>query len=330
MQASRQFISKFFLWMVGLWSMMVLINYIVDPFHNYRKPTFYKTMYSTERYLNSGLIKTYEYDSVIIGSSMVQNFILDEVATIPGFSKPIKLSTHGGTIIEEMATLNHAIETGKVKSVLMGFDLPFSLVTYDRDFPFYLYDFDYWNDFFYLSNIDTLKRSIIYPIVSNVLPSGHPKLNYNRMYEWQSSNSESDFDEEKVRASFTKELQKPNDLKMIFENQNHLKAFNLFQMTLLSSIEKNPKVEFIIFFPPYSKLFYDLIESGGYLESFFDLKNAVKEELSQHKNVKVYDFYKAKEITNNLNNYRDYTHYHQKITTWMVSEMKKEASKYGK
>lgn len=279
-------------------------------------------MYSTERYLNSGLIKTYDYDSVIIGSSMVQNFILDEVKTLQGFVKPIKLSTHGGTIIEEMTTLNHAINIGKVKSVLFGLDIPFAFVTYDRDFPFYLYDENYLNDFFYLSNIDTLKRSIIYPIVSNLLPANNIKLDYNRMYEWQSSNKEGDFDEAKVRALFTQELDKPNDLPIIFPNNSTEYALELFNKEILTTIEHNKDIQFIFFIPPYSKLFYQLLEQNGVFKLFFELKQDIIKKLQKYPNVRFYDFHEADEITHNLNNYKDYTHFHQRYSTWILEQIK--------
>jgi hypothetical protein len=55
------------------------VNYIVDPFQQYRVKTFYPIAFTNQRYQNAGLSKNFEYDSLILGTSMTENFILDEV-----------------------------------------------------------------------------------------------------------------------------------------------------------------------------------------------------------------------------------------------------------
>ena len=44
--------------------------------------------------------------------------------------------------------------------------------------------------------------------------------------------------------------------------------------------------------------------------------------LSEFSNVAIYDFQSAIEITTNLNNYKDFTHYHQNINNWMIEQIK--------
>ena len=59
-----------------------VINFLLDPFQQYRKANFYKPIYDNERYLNPGLAKTYDYNQVIIGSSMTENFLLSDAKDI--------------------------------------------------------------------------------------------------------------------------------------------------------------------------------------------------------------------------------------------------------
>jgi len=56
-----------------------LMNYIVDPFQQYRKP-WYNPYFppQIERYLNPGLAKNYDYDSILIGTSQVETFNLND------------------------------------------------------------------------------------------------------------------------------------------------------------------------------------------------------------------------------------------------------------
>ena len=46
------------------------------------------------------------------------------------------------------------------------------------------------------------------------------------------------------------------------------------------------------------------------------------EILSKLDNVEIYDFQTAKVITHNLDKYRDFTHYHQHVTKWMLKQIK--------
>ena len=49
---------------------------LVDPFEVYHKATAFipPITNSTQSYSNAGIAKSYDYDSVIIGSSMTENF----------------------------------------------------------------------------------------------------------------------------------------------------------------------------------------------------------------------------------------------------------------
>ena len=53
----------------------------VDPFFHYRKPNdnlFYNLDAGKERYQNDGIIKHFIYDTMIIGTSMTENFKASE------------------------------------------------------------------------------------------------------------------------------------------------------------------------------------------------------------------------------------------------------------
>ncbi len=51
------------------------LTFVIDPYFQYHMPWFGKEAYANnERYSNPGLAKNAEYDSVIVGSSMSENF----------------------------------------------------------------------------------------------------------------------------------------------------------------------------------------------------------------------------------------------------------------
>ncbi|WP_459815033.1 hypothetical protein [Campylobacter concisus] len=270
-----------------------------------------------EMYLNAGLIKNYDFDSIVIGSSMTQNFILDEVKYYLGFDKPIKLTLAGGNIIEYNTFLTNAINKKNVKNILFGLDI-FSLDTKESRLPQYLYDESIINDLRYVVNLDTFKRSVVYPIFSILSNPYHPRFNFNLMYQWQHVNSDNDFSEKKLLEQFKKNninFRNNGDQEKIFRER-----INNFNILFLDIIKNNKNINFYIFYPPYSILSYKAMDSEN-LRFFIKIKEYINDALLKYDNVKIYDFQDNSEIITNLNNYKDLTHYHQKINSWILKEM---------
>jgi hypothetical protein len=294
------------------------INFIIDPFQQYRQATFHKTIFMKGFYLNSGLIKSYNYNSVVIGSSMIQNFIIDEVNDKLKYENVIKLPISGGSIIEHYTVLNSAIKNRKIENVLFGLDV-FSLKNATNRLPTYLYDNDILNDYLYLTSIDTLKRSILYPFLHYTIPKTHARLNYNKMFQWQHNISEADFNSTRVLGSFSNNdidfNENINQEQLIKERIDNLAKY------LIPLIKNNPNINYTFFYPPYSILTYKQMETSNTLDDFISTKKQIFKMMSKYQNIRIYDFQIAENITHDLNNYKDLTHYHQKINTWMLEQI---------
>ena len=81
-----------------------LINYIMDPFQIFRKHDH--GFDSNQRYQNVGLINSYlnssdGYNSIIIGTSVTENFIPSEVENLLGWGKVLKLSASGASLFTQ-------------------------------------------------------------------------------------------------------------------------------------------------------------------------------------------------------------------------------------
>lgn len=294
------------------------VNFVIDPFQQYRRSTFHKTIFMKEFHLNSGLIKNYNFDAVVIGSSMTQNFIINEVNQYLKTNNAIKLPVSGGNIVEHHTVLASAIKSGKVKNVLLGLDI-FSLKDSENRLPTYLYDYKIMNDYLYLISIDTMKRSLLYPVLHHAIPKNHARLNKNLMFQWQHLFTEEDFNSKRVLSSMAS-----NSVNLDANVSQEILAEERrtnFEKYLLPLIKDNPNINYIIFYPPYSILVYKLMDQLGSLKHFILMKEQIFNQLSKYKNVRIYDFQTAKKITFNLNNYKDITHYHQKINTWMLQQI---------
>jgi len=317
-------IKKLFLFLTLGLLIMGVLNFIIDPFQQYRKAQFYKPIYDNERYLNPGLSKTYDYRQIIIGSSMTENFILSDVKEILGFNKPIKFCMSGATAYEMKIMLDYAYQHRKIDAVLYGLDF-FSftgnttrLFKGEGSLPFYLYDNNLFNDYRYLLSFDTFKF-----FVDSLTPS-KPTLmfDFNRMYQWQHVISESDFN----GSDRISEWKKKDGFHPDYHNAEYsveLMKKNV-DSNLIPVIRAHPETTFYIFYPPYSILAFKDMQTQGWLHSIEQFKQYTYNRLAHYPNVKIYDFQASKEVTCNLDNYKDLLHYHQRINTWMLHRMKNE------
>ena len=64
------------------------------------------------------------------------------------------------------------------------------------------------------------------------------------------------------------------------------------------------------------------MQNAGYLEEYLKFKSYVFSIMKNYKNIKLYDFQSEDIVTCNLANYKDITHYHQRINLWMLNNMR--------
>ncbi|PLY05093.1 MAG: hypothetical protein C0625_13745 [Arcobacter sp.] len=303
-----------------------IINYIVDPFQQYRAKTFYPIAFLKERYQNAGLSKNLDYDSVVLGTSTSENFILNEVEDNLNCKKALKLSVKGGSAREQSITLKTAIKNNKnLKHVLWGLDSFVFIGEANRlksgpgTFPEYLYDSNILNDYKYLLSIDTLLDS--FKSVSRpYLKKDKSVYDYNKMYQWQHQ-LENDFTFEKIIEAWEN---RDLDLDEELDKQSFSYLKNSFDINFMPIIKNNKQIEFKIFFPPYSILHFKGIEERNSLDDTFKFERYIFNQLKNYPNIKMYDFQINKKLTHNLANYRDLIHYHQKFNTWIVEQIKND------
>ena len=108
-----------------------------------------------------------------------------------------------------------------------------------------------------------------------------------------------------------------NKIEYSFETMKKSFDYNYLQI-----IKNNPNTNFIFFYPPYSVIAFKDWEKKEILDDILKFKLYVIEEFSKLQNVTLYDFQSAIDITTNLDNYKDFTHYHQNINNWMIDMIK--------
>jgi hypothetical protein len=303
--------------------LVIIINFMVDPYQRYRINKFYPLEYkrNLSRKLIPGFIKNSNYDTIVTGSSMVENFLLSDVKKLGG--NPIKFSMSGSTAFEINLVLKRVFsEKQNLRLVIIGLDIPSFTGPIDRiknghsSFPFYLFNNNEIIDHKYLVSGDTFFESI--KCLSRLIDyDTSPYVNeLEYMFQWQHLYNDS-FTTNNVHKSWLNIKSKP----LCHDTWKIENLINSFDSNILSHIERNEGTKFILFFPPYSIYAYKLWSNNNLLQLVNRFKEYICLSTSVLENCDLYDFHLSYDIITNLNNYKDYSHYHQKINSLLIKDM---------
>ena len=132
----------------------MLLVIVIDPYEIYHKALFYVPTFrsETQSYSNAGVAKSFEYDSVIAGSSVTENCMPSVYEAALGGSF-VKLCMNGGTARDHAKMLEIAFRTHTLRRVVYGIDVfayPVYWTNQKMKTPDYLYnaslldDVNYW------------------------------------------------------------------------------------------------------------------------------------------------------------------------------------------
>ena len=159
-------------WLIGTLAglVAVLILYAlaviyIDPLFHYHAPQpNLNYPLNDERYQNDGILRNFDYDSVIIGSSMTEHFKTSEAEALFGgkFVKTPFAGARGKEINERLA---HAYSSGHdIKCVIRPLDTKYLILDKDDmnydDMPEYLYNDFIFDDINYIFNKTLFNRSL--------------------------------------------------------------------------------------------------------------------------------------------------------------------------
>lgn len=299
------------------------VNYLVDPFQFYREHKYTRQVYFTDqRRQNPGLARSHDYTLAIIGTSMTDNFLPSFVEKTLG-KKTVKLSTMGASAYEEKLMADVVRNVGKADTVLLELNYfsfrgaPDRVTDTLEGFPYYMYKRNPAAHIRYLCNPDILLYS--YRVL---MMNFRNKIHYTMV-----------FDLEKLNTWY---------YNSVFSRENALKDWNMAQTdidranpeeftklnilkngdNILKAVKDSPEIHFILFYPPFSILAHKFLATRDLFELHMDLKEYIFENLGHLPHVEIYDFQNIEEITHDLDNYRDMTHYNIHINEYMIQSIR--------
>lgn len=305
----------------------------IDPYFIYHKPYFMKAPYfvNSDRYQNAGLINSFlanpeeKFDKVIVGTSLSQNFRLDEHTMI--------LTLAGGRARELAAMMNKALATGQVKSVVWEIFISYTSENPDdvhpqAPLPLFLYNQTIMDDWRYIFN-----TSVVHESVRVVKRGNNGRKDLNTLYRWAEAEPEAemlhqfqtpaemDKNRDIIRqVTLPFSLEPPSDI--------HDAPFPSVTKNLIQILKAHPDVKFDLFFPPVS--YFDYAKSGntGFWREML-MRRAVLEQTQNMSHVRVFQFDLINGIGDNLTIYRDSQHYPGWVNDRIISDIHAGAGRIG-
>lgn len=318
--------TKWFIGFISCFLIILLLTgtfmVVVDPYFHYHKPLEgLKYSLENERYQNNGIVKHFEYEAIITGSSMTECFRPSEMATLFGVNA-IKVPYSGGSYKEVNENLKVAAETNKnLKMVVRCLDAMRFFDDKDyldyTDYPTYLYDDNLLNDVNYLFN-----KSILLVALQNVLGiggNGSRSLDFDSYANWDEYYS---YGYDAIMTHYDRNSMEVAVEKQSMTEEDYVRLEANIEQNVLTLARENPQIDFYIYISPYSIYCMDYWNRLGELEKRLDAEKRVIELLLTCENIHVFSFNTAYDVICNADNYRDVAHHREEVNSQILQWMK--------
>ena len=297
----------------------------VDPYFHYHKPLTDKYYYQLnhQRAMNNGIVKNFDYDAIITGTSLTENFKTSELDELFGVNA-VKVPFQGGSLKELNDNLSVALRhNGNIKMIVRGID--FGQLLYDKDrmredlgdYPTYLYDDNLFNDVEYWYNKEVLFSRVAAMALDrrDGVKPGIPT--FDDYSEWGST-------KEYGAGVVLKDGYTVKDMphqEGMSEEEKRTVHDNVTQ-NITSLAEQYKDVDFCYFIPPYSIVQWDVYMAEGSARKRIEAEKYAIELILEHDNIHFYSFNTCTDITTNLDNYYEMKHYGPKINSYILQSIR--------
>ena len=269
--------------------------------------------------MNDGIARHFEYDAIITGNSLTENFKTSEFDEMFD-ANSIKIPYSGAGVKELWESLGRALTYNQnVEKVLVVLDsedvMRESWWTRYNEYPDYLYDDNIWNDVNYLFNKEVFYRGTIYNLLLSV--KGAESTSFDEYSSWE---------RETGREKVVQQLETILPLeeagnRPISDRDVELMKENI-QKNILEVVKANPGTQFIMFFPPDSVAQWCKWYNAGELEWRLTMLDMIMEQILEEENIQLYGFYDCYEWTCNLDYYNDFIHYSSEINSGILEKIR--------
>lgn len=316
--SGKRFVKLSLILTAVLLLVIAAVNVLVDPLFQYHRPWFgLEPVVTNERYQNAGVIKHFDFDNAVLGTSLSENFRVSEVNETFGGSS-VKL-TMSGSSIYNMTYQFGLIKKREAKPKVIMCDMSVVLFeapcdTLKNPLPTFLYNDNPLDDAEYLWNFSVLNDFTYQTVMLNL---NHSVPDYDSVFiAEESKNSGKDV----VLSRYSRPglSQKTDDT----EEYLSLERKNLALLTQF--IEEMPETEFVFFTPPFSMLHWDEHTRMNHVSTLKEEYLESCKTLTHYDNVRLYLWTDEEmlSIMSDLDNYVDASHYNGQVSSEILRRIK--------
>lgn len=309
---------------------LVILLYLYDPFCFFHKPYFRKDTFNEDiRVQSKIIIDRYHFDSVILGTSMLENTPAKKSSELLG-GRWINLSMAGGTLDARSVILNYLFKHKDIKQIIYSIDA-FTLNSTKetrQTFEFVYTDYNFLTPFKIYLNFK--KPKYILCALSFSKDERCVGRELENLLKWKQERLDGVF-EERLDYATMQAIQNMQEFKPqtninIDENQKYIQNY------LLTFIKNNPQTQFHLIIPNYSRIIYRMYLQNGYYNnvdsSLFSRYRAVLKwlivEIQKYPNAKIYGFDDLN-YSDDLRNYIDAPHYRPDMNLKQLEAIKSQS-----
>ena len=297
-----------------------MVIYVRDPYMLFHKKWFNKKqIHSNMRIQNYGLIKYGDFDSIILGTSMMENTSAKEASEKLN-SNFANLSFSAATFYERFKILKMPSWNKQLNHIIFSFDYRFTQ-SKEINNTFYpdLYN-DTINGKFNAYMTTKAIKCIFFNRKCNMID-----YNLNRPSAWYMNEN---FDRRFGGfENWIKYHKNDNQIQEAFRDllntqDNYKTEYKEYKQIIDSEILpilNNSQTKYSIIIPPYSMLWW--AKRKNHLDKYFEAYAYIIEKTANMPNVKIYWFY-DEDIVNNISQYKDLAHYHHTHNSEQIDAIK--------
>lgn len=343
MKLNQKIVLTYFAVVFFTFALLLPAYYIYDPmqiFHKAwgREETFHKNM----RQQAAGIINNFhDYDSVILGTSMIENTSSKEASEKLG-GEFINISMPGSSYFERAIVLRSLFRQHNVKNILYSLDADkyFKQAEAYPGYPLssfdYLYDESTLNDFKLYSNIkylpcvllqSTRKKCIGEKITLDRPSAWFANVNFSVWFggldKWVASKNNKQITASiKAISETVKHIKRQETVSLENADGTIIKAKKYIEENILDFVKAHPNTKFILLDPPYSRIQYAIWAQYNLprFKVYKEILRYLAKCSDEYSNLEVYSFGEEGFI-DDIATYKDLTHYHYSINSWMLSAM---------
>lgn len=318
MASKRTALKQLIVIIIAELTVITAVVWLFDPFYQYHEPFFgLKAVLNDGNNQMAGTIHNFRYDSLLVGSSVAENFDTDWLNTSYGCDtlKTVKVS---GTMADLLYYVEMAEEEQDIQNIFWCIDIfamnaSTEVQLFNKNMPQYLYTKTPLDDLPYLYN-----KEILLERIPGMIISSHKGINTGgQAYNWAAGNN---FRTEEAIKWYDRSAYVGQN---IVEKNPELYTETVKENVkmLAEQIEEHSEIQFRFLFPPYSMLWWDCAWLNGEVEEQFFILEETISMLLAFDNVEIYYFQNDRDIICDLDNYMDTVHYSPEINQFMLEQM---------